>query len=155
MTTWTANELNAMGNAEELTLASLRRDGTLRRPVTMWVVRAGDDIYVRSVNGRGSSWFRGARDRHEARIRAGGIEKNVVLIEIDDARDAVDAASGEVRQPLRVGRALDRRARGAGGDAEAGAKGGLMPDGTFITGSDFLMDGGVTASYFYGELAPH
>ncbi|MBP1134957.1 hypothetical protein JOE31_001189 [Arthrobacter sp. PvP023] len=28
------------------------------------------------------------------------------------------------------------------------------PDGAFITGSDFLMDGGVTASYFYGELAP-
>lgn len=27
-------------------------------------------------------------------------------------------------------------------------------DGTFITGSDFLIDGGVTASYFYGELAP-
>ena len=30
----------------------------------------------------------------------------------------------------------------------------LGPDGTFITGSDFLIDGGVTASYFYGELAP-
>ena len=29
----------------------------------------------------------------------------------------------------------------------------LSPDGAFITGSDFLMDGGVTASYFYGELA--
>jgi hypothetical protein len=27
-------------------------------------------------------------------------------------------------------------------------------DGAFITGSDFLIDGGVTASYFYGELAP-
>ena len=27
-------------------------------------------------------------------------------------------------------------------------------EGGFITGSDFLMDGGVTASYFYGELAP-
>jgi NAD(P)-dependent dehydrogenase (short-subunit alcohol dehydrogenase family) len=27
-------------------------------------------------------------------------------------------------------------------------------DGSFITGSDFLMDGGVTASYWYGELAP-
>jgi NAD(P)-dependent dehydrogenase (short-subunit alcohol dehydrogenase family) len=27
-------------------------------------------------------------------------------------------------------------------------------DGGFITGSDFLMDGGVTASYWYGELAP-
>lgn len=30
----------------------------------------------------------------------------------------------------------------------------LGPDGAFITGSDFLMDGGVTASYFYGELKP-
>jgi NAD(P)-dependent dehydrogenase (short-subunit alcohol dehydrogenase family) len=30
----------------------------------------------------------------------------------------------------------------------------MGPEGAFITGSDFLMDGGVTASYFYGELAP-
>ena len=30
----------------------------------------------------------------------------------------------------------------------------MGPEGTFITGSEFLMDGGVTASYFYGELAP-
>jgi NAD(P)-dependent dehydrogenase (short-subunit alcohol dehydrogenase family) len=31
----------------------------------------------------------------------------------------------------------------------------MSPDGAFITGSDFLMDGGVTASYFFGDLAPH
>jgi hypothetical protein len=31
----------------------------------------------------------------------------------------------------------------------------MGPDGAFITGSDFLMDGGVTASFFYGELAPN
>jgi NAD(P)-dependent dehydrogenase (short-subunit alcohol dehydrogenase family) len=31
----------------------------------------------------------------------------------------------------------------------------ISPDGAFITGSDFLIDGGVTASYFYGELAPN
>ena len=30
----------------------------------------------------------------------------------------------------------------------------LGPEGAFITGCDFLLDGGVTASYFYGELAP-
>ena len=30
----------------------------------------------------------------------------------------------------------------------------MGPDGGFITGSDVLMDGGVTASYFFGELAP-
>jgi hypothetical protein len=92
MTTWTADELNAIGNAEELTLASVRRDGTLRRPVTMWLVCDGDDVYVRSVNGRGSSWFRGVQDRHEARIRAGGVGKDVELIETEDAQDAVDAA---------------------------------------------------------------
>lgn len=39
---------------------------------------------------------------------------------------------------------------------EIGYLGALLmgADGGFITGSDFLMDGGVTASYFYGELAP-
>ncbi|QHI98168.1 SDR family oxidoreductase [Xylophilus rhododendri] len=44
----------------------------------------------------------------------------------------------------------------AGTPDEVGAVGALLmgPDGAFITGSDFLMDGGVTASYFYGELAP-
>ncbi|MFN2107909.1 MAG: DUF2255 family protein [Candidatus Promineifilaceae bacterium] len=38
-----------MGNAEELRIASLRSDGTLRKPVIIWVVRVGDDLYVRSV----------------------------------------------------------------------------------------------------------
>ncbi len=30
----------------------------------------------------------------------------------------------------------------------------MGPEGGFITGSDFLIDGGATASYFFGELAP-
>ena len=30
----------------------------------------------------------------------------------------------------------------------------MGPDGAFITGSDFLMDGGVTSAYWFGELAP-
>ena len=44
----------------------------------------------------------------------------------------------------------------AGTPDEVGALGALLmgPDGTFISGSDFLIDGGVTASYFYGEPAP-
>ena len=92
MPAWTNDELNKIGDAEELELASVRRDGTRRSPVTMWVVRDGDDIYVRSVNGRDSSWFRGAQARHEARIRAGGVDKDVSLVETDDANDSVDAA---------------------------------------------------------------
>ncbi|ERI49746.1 short-chain dehydrogenase [Pseudomonas sp. EGD-AK9] len=44
----------------------------------------------------------------------------------------------------------------AGTPDEVGAVGALLmgADGAFITGSDFLMDGGVTASYWFGELAP-
>ncbi len=76
---WTSEELDRIGSAEELDLASARRDGTLRSPVTMWVVREGGDRYVRSVNGRQSSWFRGAQTRHEARIRVGGVDKDVAL----------------------------------------------------------------------------
>jgi hypothetical protein len=77
MPSWTSDELDAIGAAEELKLASVRRDGTLRRPVTMWVVHHGDDIYVRSVNGRGASWFHGAQARHKARVDAGGVEHDV------------------------------------------------------------------------------
>jgi hypothetical protein len=60
--------------------------------VTIWVVRHGDDLYVRSVNGRTSSWFRGAQARHEARVEAGGVDKDVLLVETDDLNDEIDAA---------------------------------------------------------------
>ena len=93
MTTWTSDELNKIGTAEELQIASLRRDGTLRKPVTIWVVRLGDDLYVRSVNGRTSAWFRGAQVRHEGHIQAGGVEKDVTFVEADSGiNDQLDAA---------------------------------------------------------------
>src|SRR6266511_4583583 len=92
MPAWMSDELDQVGAAEELNLASVRGDGTLRGRVTMWVVRDGDDIYVRSVNGRGSSWFRGAQTRHEGRIRADSVEKDVSLIDTDEVNDEVDAA---------------------------------------------------------------
>jgi hypothetical protein len=44
------------------------------------------------VNGRGSSWFRGAQLQHQARITAGGVEKDVDLVETGDVDDAIDAA---------------------------------------------------------------
>jgi hypothetical protein len=92
MTAWTSDELGKIGAAEELEIASVRRDGTLSIPVTIWVVRHGDDLYVRSVNGRTSSWFRGAQDRHEAHMQSGGVEKDVLLVETNDLNDEIDAA---------------------------------------------------------------
>jgi hypothetical protein len=92
MTTWTSDELAKIGAADELEIATLRSDGTLRKSVTIWVVRSGNDLYARSVNGRTATWFRGAQDRHEARIDAGGIEKDVRLVETDDQNDQIDVA---------------------------------------------------------------
>ena len=92
MTTWTSNELNKIGTAEELEIASLRLDGTLRAPVTIWVVRHGDDIYVRSVNGRTAAWFCGTQVR-EGHIEAGSVAKDVSFVDADpEINDQIDAA---------------------------------------------------------------
>jgi hypothetical protein len=94
MTTWTEGELTKIGTAEELQIAARRSDGTLRNPVTIWVVRLGDDLYVRSVNGRTSAWFRGTQVRHEGHIQAGGVGKDVTFVEVDDTdmSGQIDAA---------------------------------------------------------------
>ncbi len=93
MTAWTSDELTKIGAAEELRIASLRRDGTRTNPVTIWVVRLGDDLYVRSVNGRTSAWFRGTQERHEGRIWAGSVEKDVTFVEeaAPTINDQIDA----------------------------------------------------------------
>ena len=54
MSGWTSDELEQIGDVDELQLASARSDSTLRKPVTIWVVRLGDEVYVRSVYGRTS-----------------------------------------------------------------------------------------------------
>lgn len=90
--TWTTDELIKIGTAEELRLASRRSDGTLRNPVTIWVVRHDDRLYVRSVNGRAAGWFGGTQTRHEGHIQAGGIERAVTFAEVDDTvDDRIDA----------------------------------------------------------------
>ena len=94
MTAWTSDELGKIGAAEELQIASLRRDGTLRNPVTIWVVRLGNDLYVRAYKGRTSPWFRGMQTRHEGHIQAGGVDKDVTFVEqaVPDLQDQIDAA---------------------------------------------------------------
>jgi len=93
MTQRTSEQLDRIGKAEEVQIASVRRDGTLRKPVTVWAVRYGDDIYLRSVRGRSGHWFRGAQDRHEGRIRAGGVQQDVTFVDAGhDIDNEVDGA---------------------------------------------------------------
>jgi NAD(P)-dependent dehydrogenase (short-subunit alcohol dehydrogenase family) len=68
------------------------------------------------------------------------------------ARDELTGPRGEGYR-----RMIEVSAAGRGGTPDEVATVGALlmgPDGAFITGSDFLMDGGVTAAYWYGELAP-
>ena len=84
MTSWTRNDLGRIGAADELQLASFKEDGTHRKPVTIWVVRVGDDLYVRAYRGRETAWFRHIQQRHEGRIGAGGVTKDVTFVDVSD-----------------------------------------------------------------------
>ena len=90
MATWTNDELDKIAGTDELRIASLRRDGTLNSPRIIWVVRHGDDLYVRSVNGRDSAWFRGSQVCREGHIQAGGVSKNVTFADPDPASPGLD-----------------------------------------------------------------
>jgi hypothetical protein len=93
---WTAQELRRVGEATELQVASRRPDGSLRPYVTIWTVRAGTGLYVRSAYGTDNPWFRRATASGSGRIRAGGIERDVTFTPASDlgadTTAAVDAA---------------------------------------------------------------
>jgi hypothetical protein len=57
---------------------------TLRSPVTMWVLRLDDDLYVRAVKGRTGPWFRGTQTRHAGSIRSGEVAREVIFVEETD-----------------------------------------------------------------------
>lgn len=94
MTNWTSDELDRIGRAEELQIQSLRKDGTLRKPVIIWMVRVDDDIFIRCVNGRAGTWFRHAQTCHAGRISASSVEKDADFVELTDPgiNERVDAA---------------------------------------------------------------
>jgi len=81
MAEWTRNDIERIGAAVHLLLASFKKDGTHRKPVTIWVVRVGDDLYVRAYRGRETAWFRHIQQRHEGRIRAGGVTQDVTFVD--------------------------------------------------------------------------
>jgi hypothetical protein len=93
MKSWTDDELSKIGVAEELAIAALRPDGTSRKPVTIWVVRVEQGIYVRSAYGTDAAWYRATKVHHEGHIEIAGLRKDVTFEGVDPAiGDQVDAA---------------------------------------------------------------
>jgi len=85
----------------------------------------------------------------ERGARVNTISPGIVMTPL--AKDELGGPRGAGYQRMIEGSASGR----AGTPDEVGTVGALLmgPDGGFITGSDFLMDGGVTAAYWYGDLA--
>lgn len=79
MTAWTADELGRIGRAEEIQVGSSRSDGSLRPFVTVWFVRVGDEIYVRSAYGPANGWYRRAAESGLGRVRVAGVERDVAF----------------------------------------------------------------------------
>lgn len=114
--------------------------------------RVTDSLHAYQISKRGNS----LRVMAEA-VRWGkrGARVNTIspgIIMTPLAKDELSGPRGEgYRRMIRLS-AVGR----VGTPDEVGTVAALLmgPDGGFITGSDFLMDGGVTAAYWYGDLAP-
>jgi hypothetical protein len=93
MADWRTAQATDIAAPQEVAVVTRRHDGTLRRPRTIWVAREGVHVFIRSTNGRGADWFRGAIATGTGQIITGGRTYEVAFDEVDDAGDlaAVDA----------------------------------------------------------------
>jgi hypothetical protein len=132
-TAWSPDQLRAIERAHELEISVPRRDGTLRRWVPIWVVRVGEDVYVRTWFRRTSGWFGHAVETGRARIRVPGLEADV---------DVEDAAAGDTA--LRS--AVDDAYRAKYGTPDGGSVGRMIADEAAATTLRLFPVVGATAT---------
>jgi hypothetical protein len=114
VTAWTSDELDRVGAADDLELSARRPDGTLKRPVTIWVVRVADELFVRSYRGPNGRWYRDVTAHPNGHIAAAGVESDVSFAEADvRISDLIDSAYRDkyARFPSHVGPMLTDHAR--------------------------------------------
>jgi NAD(P)-dependent dehydrogenase (short-subunit alcohol dehydrogenase family) len=144
------HRLPALTPEQNTALATTPADRLLTLPM-LQPDQIKDSLHAYQISKRGNS----LRVMAEA-VRWGkrGARVNTIspgIIFTPLARDELSGPRGEGYR-----RMIEMSAAGRGGTPdEVGTVGALLmgPDGGFITGSDFLMDGGVTAAYWYGDLA--
>jgi hypothetical protein len=87
MVDWNPTQLERIAGTREIEISSLRDDGALTKPVTIWAVRVEDELYVRSVRGGAGGWFKAAEQRHEGRIEADSTAVDVSFEDLPHHRD--------------------------------------------------------------------
>ena len=145
------HRLAALTAEQDAELATTPADELLALPL-LHPDQVTDSLHAYQLAKRGNS----LRVKAEAvRWSKRGARVNTISPGIIVTPLAKDELSGPRGEGYR--RMIDLSPAGrAGTPDEVGALGAFLmsANGAFITGSDFLIDGGVTASYFYGELAP-
>jgi hypothetical protein len=92
---WSNEQLDAFGRAGEIDVAPRRDDGALGRSTTIWLVRVGDELFIRSYRGPDGGWHRAPTRTGRGRVSAGGTDYDVVFEPASDVdQAAVDDAYG-------------------------------------------------------------
>ena len=145
------HRLPALTPEQDKALATTPTDELLALPM-LQPDHVTDPLHAYQLSKRGNSLRVMAEavrwGRRGARVNT--ISPGIIVTPL--ARDELTGPRGEGYRRMITLSAAGR----AGTPDEVGTVGALLmgPDGAFITGSDFLMDGGVTAAYWFGELAP-
>jgi NAD(P)-dependent dehydrogenase (short-subunit alcohol dehydrogenase family) len=145
------HRLPALTPEQDKLLATTAADDLLKLPM-LQPDQVSDSLHAYQVSKRG----------HSLRVMAEAVrwgKRGARINTISPGIIVTPLAKDELTGPRGAGyrRMLEISAAGrAGTPDEVGTVGALLmgADGAFITGSDFLMDGGVTAAYWFGELAP-
>ncbi|WP_332877782.1 SDR family oxidoreductase [Massilia sp. S19_KUP03_FR1] len=145
------HRLKALTAEEDKLLATTPADDLLALPM-LQADQVTDSLHAYQLAKRGNAlrvMFEAVRwAKRGARVNT--ISPGIVITPL-----AHDELTGPRSEGYRRMLSLSPAGRAGTPDEVANVAALLMgADGAFITGSDFLMDGGVTASYFYGELAP-
>jgi NAD(P)-dependent dehydrogenase (short-subunit alcohol dehydrogenase family) len=145
------HRLGALSSEQDAALATTPADDLLALEM-LQSGRVTDTLHAYQLAKRGNSLRVMAEAVRWAKrgARVNTISPGIVMTPL--ANDELTGPRGEGYR-----RMIELAPAGRGGTPdEIGTLGALLMgrDGAFITGSDFLIDGGVTASYFYGELAP-
>jgi NAD(P)-dependent dehydrogenase (short-subunit alcohol dehydrogenase family) len=145
------HRLAALTAEQDAALATTPVDDLLELPM-LQPGHVTDTLHAYQLAKRGNSLRVMAEAVRWARrgARVNTISPGIIITPL--AKDELTGPRGEGYR-----RMIDLAPAGRAGTPDEVANVGALlmgRDGAFISGSDFLMDGGVTASYFYGELAP-
>src|SRR6267154_2554847 len=116
MTTWWKDELDKIGETDELHISPLRENGrTYGTPTWIWSFVVDDALYVRRYNGQKSRWYQAAVQQKAGRIIAAGMTKDVAFEPVDGpTNDRIDEAyRAKYRRSPYLSPMISRRARSA------------------------------------------